>query len=145
MFISANASSIWDDNYVKYGPNFAWTGRSRTNFGLFYSKQEDNPWLQIHLQTIILYGVTVINRKDHYGQHLKNLEVRGGMENELGNQVVGYFKGPGFTNGEHFIPFGRAVKVAYITFQINERKYWLIINGITVHPVRSTYDLYCLH
>ena len=74
-------------------------------------------------------SVTIVNRKDGYGERLKELEVRGGMNNDLTNPVIGQFKGPGTTGGVHSIPFKVPTLLRFISFQMKTQDY-LQINGI---------------
>ena len=94
----------------------AWKGRSPLDTGYFRSMREDDPWLKIHMHTLQMFGITIINNRNCCGESLKNLEIRAGYSSELDeNPVVGTFKGPGWTGGEHYIPFGKRVTVEYIS------------------------------
>ena len=61
-----------------------------------------------------------------------NLEIRAGMANNINNQVVGYFKGPGQTNKEYTIRLSKKVKARYISIQMKATGY-LQINGIKLN------------
>ena len=67
-----------------------------------------------------------------------NLEIRAGMANNMNNQVVGFFKGPGQTNKEYTIRLSKEVKARYISIQMKETGY-LQINGIKLNlgPILS--------
>ena len=101
------------------------------NGGYFYSQQEDKPWLGIQLnRKAYITGVTIKNRPDCCGDRLANLEVRAGTKNDLTNEVVGTFKGPGVTGAEHVIQFTKPVMADILTFQLLGKNAILQINGI---------------
>ena len=83
-----------------------------------------------------MFGVTIINRKDCCGERLKDIEITSPIEaKSYDSPVVGTFKGPGNTGGEHFVSFGEAVTFTYIRFQM-KGKGILQINGIKPHTIR---------
>jgi hypothetical protein len=57
------------------------------------------------------------------------------MRNNLGNPIVGFFKGPGKTKGAHAIKFTRPVVAQYITLQIMKKSGILQVNGIKVTEI----------
>ena len=131
--ISASASSVYVRETKKWGPQFAWKGRSHEGYQFYHSTiNEFKPWLLIQIPRVQLRSVTIINRYDCCGQRLKNLQVRAGVNPGLKNEVVGTFKGPGETGKEYLIPFDREVTAEYISFQIME-KGTLQVNGIKVN------------
>ena len=101
------------------------------NGGYFYSQQEDKPWLGIQLnRKAYITGVTIKNRPDCCGDRLANLEVRAGTKNDLTNEVVGIFKGPGVTAAYHKIQFTKPVMADILTFQLLGNNAILQINGM---------------
>ena len=56
-----------------------------------------------------------------YGERLKNVEVRAGTQKGLGNEVVGTFKGPGVTKGEHVIQFDHEVTATFLSLQLKDK------------------------
>ena len=74
-------------------------------------------------------SVTITNRKDGWGERLKDVELRGGTKNDLTNLVIGCFAGPGTTGGVHKILLDRPVTVKFLSFQIKSQG-TLQINGI---------------
>ena len=61
------------------------------------------------------------------------MQIRAGMANDLTNEIVGRFKGPGTTGAHHVIRFTKKVQAQFITFQIMEDKSVLQINGINLN------------
>ena len=116
---------------------------------LFISKRESNPWVRFRLnKDTIITSITVVNRKDCCGGRLSNLEIRAGMANNLKNQLVGRFKGPGQTNKEYTFRLSHAVKARYISILMRAKEY-LQINGIklNLHPIlpRQTGNIQEIH
>ena len=106
---------------------------------LFISKMEKNPWVRFQLnRDTVITSITVVNRKDCCGGRLMNLEIRAGMANNINNQVVGYFKGPGQTNKEYTIRLSKEVKARYISILMKATEH-LQINGIKLNlePILS--------
>ena len=135
--------NAWSSSYhgrrSSNGPQLAWRGGSIHRYGFFRSRQENNPWLRIELsRPAVLTSVIIINRKDCCGERLKNLEISGGMKNDLTNPVIGEFKGPGTTEGKHFIPLKGPTEVSYMTFQLKMRMGILQLNGIRFTEKRGT-------
>ena len=131
------AVNAWSSSYLDkalHGPQLAWRGDSSNNSGFFHSNQENNPWLRIQLnKPTTVTSVTIINRKDCCGERLKNLELRGGMKNDLTNPVIGEFKGPGKTKGVHHITLEKPTKILYLTFQLKMNAAILQVNGIRLN------------
>ena len=99
--------------------------------GFYRSKEEDNPWLRIQLNRATSFSsVTLTNRKDCCGARLQNLEIRAGMKNDLTNELVATFKGPGITGGIHEIEFKKSVIAEFLTLQLNKKSAILQVNGI---------------
>ena len=113
-------------------PKFALIGSDQaTNTGIFHSLDEDNPWLRIKLnRKETITSVTIRNRIDCCGERLANLEIRAGTKNDLTNEVVGTFAGPGVTGQKHTIQFTKWVFADVLTFQLKKENVALQINGI---------------
>ena len=120
--IDAWASSWFN---AAHHPKFAWSAGPR----YFHSARENNPWVRVQLnEPTKIKSVTVGNRKDHGGR-LRNLEIRAGMKNDLTNEIVGKFKGPGRDGAKHVILLREEVTALYISFQIKVKEI-LQIRGI---------------
>ena len=132
--VAVNAwSSSHINNKEDYGPQLAWKGGSTNSKGFFHSQQENNPWLTVELnRPVTISSVTITNRKDCCGERLKNLEIRGGMKNDVTNPVIGEFKGPGTTGGVYIIPLKKPSEVLFLKFQQKMSNAVLQINGIQV-------------
>ena len=74
--------------------------------------------------------MTIRNRIDGFGDRLENLEIRAGAKNDLTNEIVGRFKGPGVTGQKHVIQFTKSVVAEFLTFQLKKKAAVLQINGI---------------
>ena len=122
------ASSVWEGREAK----FAWTGTDQaTSIGIFHSLEEDNPWLRIRLnRKETITSVTIRNRIDCCGERLENLEIRAGTKDDLTNEVVGTFAGPGATGQKHTVQFTKWVYADVLTFQLKKDNIALQINGI---------------
>ncbi len=132
--IHAWSSSVYTGNTKRWGPMNGWTIRKGW---LFISKMESNPWVRFQLnKDTIITSITVANRKDCCGGRLVNLEIRAGMANNMNNQLVGLFKGPGQTNKEYTFRLFKKVKARYISILMRAKGY-LQINGIklNLHPI----------
>jgi len=124
--INAWGSSQYDD---RFPPKDAWSGPK-----FFHSALEDNPWLRIQLnKPTEITSITFGNRKGCCGDRLKNLEIRAGMNNDMTNDVVGTFKGPGKTGEQYTIRLQRAVVAEFLTFQIRGKQQYLQIEGIRLN------------
>ena len=129
LAINAWASSTYRTNRRIYFPKYAWEGRR-----FFRSKEEDNPWLRVQLNgPTIITSITVGNRKYCCGERLENLEIRAGMKNDLTNEVVGTFKGPGETDEQYTTRFDEGIVAEYLTFQLKKKKAVLQIQGIKLN------------
>ena len=64
---------------------------------------------------------------------MQKLEIRAGLKNDLTNEVMGTFAGPGSTGGSHVVPFKKPVIADYITFQLKMNKVFLHVNGIRLN------------
>ena len=125
----------------QYRPLLAWKGDPSTGVGFFHSKTEDNPWLRIQLnRPTTITSVTISNRKDCCGERLQNLEVRAGMKNDLTNDVMGSFKGPGTTGGVHVVRFTKPILAEFMTFQLVKKSATLQINGIRLNQQPAQED-----
>ena len=82
---------------------------------------------------IKITSVTIGNREYCCGERLENLEIRAGMKNDLTNEVVGTFKGPGTTGAKHVVPFTKEVVAEYLTFQLKKKNAILQIQGIKLN------------
>ena len=122
------ASSVWEGREAK----FAWKGTDQaTSVGIFHSQGEDNPWLRIKLnRKETITSVTIRNRIDCCGERLENLEIRAGTKNDLTNEIVGRFKGPGVTGQKHVVQFTKSVVADFLMFQLKGTNVVLQINGI---------------
>ena len=134
--VPVHAINAWSSSvrYVnkKYGPMSGWATPIKKKV-LFISKYEWNPWIRFQMnRDTVITSITVVNRKDCCGQRLVNLEIRAGMANNMNNQVVGFFKGPGQTNKEYTIRLSKEVKARYISIQMKATGY-LQINGIKLN------------
>lgn len=109
------------------------------NTEFFHSNYEVNPWLTVEIKPKTISSITVINRKDGGGERFRNIEVHAGVSaNPANNPVVGKFKGPGYTKGEHVIAFDKPTLAKYITIQIkdpNNQRQILQINGLLFNAV----------
>ena len=87
--------------------------------------------------------MTIRNRIDGFGDRLENLEIRAGAKNDLTNEIVGRFKGPGVTGQKHVIQFTKSVVADILTFQLKKKNVALQINGIYLNekPVLGKYYL----
>ena len=107
--------------------------------GFFHSQGEDNPWLRIKLnRKVIISSVTIRNRLDCCGERLENLEIRAGTKNDLTNEVVGTFAGPGATGQKHVVLFTKWVNADVLTFQLKKKNVALQINGIYLNEELTT-------
>ena len=61
---------------------------------------------------------------------LQNLEVRAGTKNDLTNEIMGTFTGPGKTGEKHVVQFKRPVLADYLTLQLKKKSASLQVNGI---------------
>ena len=63
------------------------------------------------------------------------------MKNDLTNEVVGTFKGPGKTGAKHVVQFTKEVTAKYLSFQLKKKKAILQIKEIKLNekPVIGTY------
>ena len=137
--MNAWASSTYSNGYL---PKYAWSGP-----GFFHSKEEDNPWLRVQLnEPTKITSITVGNRKDCCGHRLENLEIRAGMRNDLTNEIVGTFKGPGITGERYTIQLTRAVVAEYLTFQLKKKRAILHVQGIKLnkHLKQGKYKKICI-
>ena len=117
----------------------AWSGPR-----FYHSKLEDNPWLRVQLNAPIkITSVTVGNRKGCCGDRLKNLEIRAGMNNDLTNEVVGFYEGPGKTGEQYTIRLKVPVVAEFLSFQLKGKKQYLQIEGIRLNeqPALGEYKL----
>ena len=133
--INAWSSSIYSNKYV---PMNGWATTIKSGV-LFISRKETNPWVRFQMnRDTAITSITVVNRKNCCGERLMNLEIRAGMENNMNNQVVGYFHGPGETNKEYTIRLSKEVKARYISILMKTAEY-LQINGIKLNlePILS--------
>ena len=80
-----------------------------------------------------IYNVTVGNRADCCGNKLENLEIRAGMKNDLTNDVIARFKGPGETGAQYGLPVTKVVVAEYMTFQLKKKSTYLMIQGIKIN------------
>ena len=111
----------------------AWSGPR-----FYHSKLEDNPWLRVQLNAPIkITSVTVGNRKGCCGDRLKNLEIRAGMNNDLTNEVVGFYKGPGKTGEQYTIRLKVPVVAEFLSFQLKGKQQYLQIEGIRLNEQPS--------
>ena len=55
------------------------------------------------------------------------------MKNDLTNEVVGTFKGPGETGAKYVIQLSKEVIAEYLTFQTKKNNAELQINGIKLN------------
>ena len=65
------------------------------------------------------------------------------MSNDLTNDVLGWFEGPGTNGAQHVIRFDRAVLVEFITFQLKNREV-LSIDGIRLNEKPPT-GMFLIH
>ena len=67
------------------------------------------------------------------------------MKNDLTNDVVGTFKGPGKTGAKHIVQFTKEVNAKYLSFQLKKKKAILQIKEIKLNekPVIGTYKKAC--
>ena len=82
-------------------------------------------------------SVTVGNRVKCCGERLENLEIKAGMKNDMTNEIIGTFKGPGRTGVKYLIPLTKTVVARYLTFQLNKTKGVLQIEGIKLNQRQS--------
>ena len=100
---------------------------------------ENNPWLRIKLnRKATITSVTIRNRIDCCGERLENLEIRAGTKNDLTNEVVGTFAGPGATGQKHTVQFTKWVFADVLTFQLKKLNAPLQINGIYLNEEQTT-------
>ena len=135
-------SSTKKGDAQKWGKQYAIDGKiSSTRTGFYRSGKRDMaPWLQLKLVTPqTVSGLEVVNRADGYGEHLKRLIIRAGMEAVPDrqpmallrhNKRVAIFKGPGETGKTYEIMFEKPVLAQYITIQ--KEDYTLQINEVRV-------------
>ena len=64
---------------------------------------------------------------------MQKMEVRGGLENGLTNNVIGWFEGPGITHGVHVVRCKGATVVMFVSFQVKMMDAYLHINGIRLN------------
>lgn len=134
------ASSVKLDDTELFGPQYANDGLLSTyDKHLFISTQEDYPWIQWQLPTRIrITGVSIANRNDCCGYHLKNVEVRAGIigvnstfkGNITVNDVCGTFEGPGRHRQEYKVNCNSTLLASYITVQIMDQSAILQINEL---------------
>ena len=62
------------------------------------------------------------------------MEIRAGQTKGLTNEVVGWFKGPGVTRGEHVVQFSHQVTATFISVQMKQ-KGQLWVNGMKVNQI----------
>ena len=88
-------------------------------------------------------SVIIGNRADCCGERLENLQIRAGMKNDLTNDVVGSFDGPGSTGQKYIVRLRKEVIAEYITFQLMKKNATLQIQGIILNkkPGRRTNEL----
>ena len=111
---------------------------------MFHSEEEDNPWLRVRLnKPFKITSVTVGNRKSCCGSKLQNLEIRAGMKNDLTNEIVGTFEGPGATGAQYVIQLTKEVVAEYLTFQLKKENAVLQIQGIRLNekPILGKFEM----
>ena len=143
--VDAQSSSVYGPqggNVGLWGPQLAWRGGSFNSVGFFHSQNERNPWLKIKLnRAVVISFVTITNRYDGDGSRLSNIEIRGGMKNDLANPVIGNFQGPGQRGLVYQIQV-TPTKVLYLSFQRKVNYGVLQINGIKVGFAKGKSTLY---
>ena len=123
----------------------AWYADSRFTLGdgehhFFRSENERNPWIRLQLnKRIIITSVTVHNPKTKTSNRLRNLEVRAGLRNDLTNQIIGIFFGPGKRGYAYVIRSPSHILAEFISFQSKINKTSLQIEGIVLNeePIYS--------
>ena len=123
---------MYEDNKDTWGPQLAFVGDGNKATGYYHSKLEDEPWIEIHIVPMEISSITIMNRKDGWGERLGKLEVRAGMKQGLMKEVVGFFEGPGWTGGRHVIPFQQPTMTEYIMLRMLQKAH-LQINGIRLN------------
>ena len=136
------ASSVYRNNHSQFGVHLAEDGKLSltSSTGLFRSKRELYPWMQIKLPfTVGLTSVTVVNRLD--GAVVRMLEVRAGLDEvPFGvdakildvNEVCGHISGGGVHD---VIQCDKPILAQYLTVQMLQ-KGSLVINEIRVNSGR---------
>ena len=134
------ASSFHGSHHL---PQFAWDGKvSNGNTDFFHSANEKNPWLRIQLsRPVHIKSITIWGRISCCWDRLKNLEIRAGMRNDLTNQLLATFPGPGERGAKYEFNFHKPTSLAeYITLQIvQDQRTSLEINEI---EITSELELY---
>ena len=137
------ASSIYNNNRYRYGPQYASDGvRSRYDRDFFQSRRETNPWIQWHLyEEKVITGVKISTRRDCCGEQLRNVTIRAGnfsVDNDYKgllptvNKLCGVFEGPGNDSMIYTINCTSAIMAKYITLQIIGNYSSLQINELDV-------------
>ena len=144
---NVTSSSIHGNNVEKWGPQLVIDGiLSHSDKNFFHSELEDYPWLQWRLpRRIKMSGITLKNRINCCGNHLRDVEIRAGMHSVerdfkgriTKNKVCGKFEGPGEYGGEYTINCDKEMLVDYITVQILDDNAILSINDIRIESARS--------
>ena len=142
MILSARSSSVLANQPNNWGPKFAHDGKkTSTNYGLFFSDVEDNPWLELKLKAVrAVSAIEVANRAETTGDRLQKTEIRAGTETVPGgfkgkltiNSKVAYFEGPGQIGATYRMEFDVVTSAQYITIQNLYTGALLSINEVTV-------------
>ena len=142
---NVEASTIYGDDKIKFGPQFAIDGKLSESSGNFYhSDEERQPWLQLTFTSpFSVTGVTITNRASHYpvaSERLRNLDVRVGSKaltksGEVStNPLCGFFKGPSTSLATEEIPCNTPLTGKYLSVQLHDEQVARVlhINEITV-------------
>ena len=129
---STSCSSVHNEDYFNFGSQLALRGESYGECGFFMSTLENKPWLQVEFVKVEeLSSMLIINRKDKFGDRLKSLHIRAGMEsNPFRNDLVADFTGPGVTGRVYEFRFIRTVKAKFVSIQVDDVHAILHINGL---------------
>ena len=152
IVFQARGSSVWQDRLHDLGPKSAIDGEILDDRFFFHLDNEMNSWLEVKLPSpVLIFSVTIINRKNGCWERLVNVEIRAGMvpvpdgftAQERGadankklevNSRCGFFAGPpdGFAKDGHVIFFDRPILAQYITLQLLGAGF-LQINGLKIN------------
>ena len=149
------ASSVYKNNYYKYGPSFAADG-SRSRSYSFQSRRQKDPWIQWHLYTPkVITGIKIYTRRDSDDStnprvELRNVTIRAGnfsinstFKGEITkNTLCGVFEGPGEIDEHYIINCTKGIMARYVTIQMLGNYTALQINEIDVikepHAMKGT-------
>ena len=123
----------------------AWYADSKFSLGtneiqFFHSEEEPYPWIRFQLnRRTIITSVTVHNRKFNRGERLAKLEVRAGLRNDLTNQILGRFDGPGKSGHAYVISTTTQLIAEFVSLQLRLKMGILQIQGLVLNefPIHS--------